>query len=134
MINDLYELFHRATVVAFCAEQVVASVEVVHGQRSAVGTVCVIAVDVDVALARLGRDFDVALRNHRAERELVFLVRPNIHALVDEFITLVHHDQRVTARLDVAIFDRALAEEFAAEVDFAVRRFGNDHEEEVLLP
>ena len=70
----------------------------------------------------------MALRDLGTEVEVVALVlaRPDVHALVHELVALVDDHEGLTAGLDLQIFDGALAEQFTAEVDFAVRRIGDD--------
>ena len=123
-----HERFGGLAVAAFCADHVVAGVEVVDGERCAVGLVGVFTVDEDEALARLGRHLDVALGNLGAVVEGVALVvaRPHVHALVHELVALVDDDEGLAARLDGAVFDGAVAQEFTTEVDFAVGRVGDD--------
>lgn len=106
----------------------VASVEVVDGKRCAIGLVGVFTVDIDEALTRLGGNFDVSLGNLGAVVECVTLViaRPNVHALVHELVTLVDNDESLATRCDGSLFDRAVAEEFATEINFAVRRICDD--------
>jgi hypothetical protein len=125
---DGHEGFGRLAVAAFCADHVVTGIQVVDGKRSTIGLVGVFTVDEDEALARLGRHLDMALRNLGAIVEGIALVvaRPYVHTLVHELVTLVNHDESLAARLDGAVLDGAVAQEFTTQVNFAVRRVGDD--------
>ena len=126
--DNLNECFGALAVAALGANHVVASVEVVDNKFCAVGLVGLFTVNEDDAARRIRSDLDVALRNLGAEVEVVaaIVTRPNVHALVHKFKTLVDDDERLAAGLDLSVLNWALAEGFSTEEHFAVRRFGND--------
>jgi len=125
---DGYECFAILFATAFCTDHVVACIEALDGKRSAVGIVCQVAVDIDLALARDSCNLDAALRDCCAEVEVVALVatRPNVYALVDKFIALVNDNESLAAGLHTAVGDWALAEVFTTEEHLASWRIGSN--------
>ena len=67
----------------------------------------------------------MAFGNHCAKIEIVALVgsRPDIDALIDQLIALIHDNQGLASGFDGTVLDGTFSQQFTAQIDFAVGRF-----------